>query len=182
MITGGGARPNVVPDTASVLYYVRAPSYKEAITLCERLEKYFHGAALATECDITINRQRKIYFNMTPNKSLCSDYASNVAELGCPMTCNHAVEPEIPYSTDAGNVSYEYPTLHVWYGVETPDATYYNHTPAFAAVAASADAFERTLVAAKALAMTGLRVLINDAFYREVKSSFDDDVAQRNGQ
>ena len=49
MIDGGGASPNVVQPTASVLYMVRSKLVKDALALCERVDKIADGAALMTE-------------------------------------------------------------------------------------------------------------------------------------
>ena len=49
IIDGGGASPNVVQPTASVLYMVRSKFVKDALALCERVDKIADGAALMTE-------------------------------------------------------------------------------------------------------------------------------------
>ncbi len=49
IIDGGGASPNVVQPTASVLYMVRSKLVKDAVALCERVDKIADGAAMMTE-------------------------------------------------------------------------------------------------------------------------------------
>lgn len=49
MIDGGGASPNVVQPTASVLYMVRSKLVRDALALTERVDKIADGAALMTE-------------------------------------------------------------------------------------------------------------------------------------
>ena len=44
-----------------------------------------------------------------------------------------------------------------------------NHTPAFASAAATIEAHSATLNVAKALAATGIRVLIDDDFFEKVR-------------
>ena len=45
----GGTAPNVVQETACLLYYVRAPRVKRALELAERVHNIAKGAALMTE-------------------------------------------------------------------------------------------------------------------------------------
>ena len=49
IIDGGGASPNVVQPTASVLYMVRSKMVKDALALQARVDKIADGAALMTE-------------------------------------------------------------------------------------------------------------------------------------
>ena len=49
IIDGGGASPNVVQPTASVLYMVRSKLVKDALELQARVDKIAEGAALMTE-------------------------------------------------------------------------------------------------------------------------------------
>lgn len=49
IIDGGGASPNVVQPTASVLYMVRSKLVRDAVALAERVDKIAAGAALMTE-------------------------------------------------------------------------------------------------------------------------------------
>lgn len=49
IIDGGGASPNVVQPTASVLYMIRSKLVKDALALTERVDKIADGAALMTE-------------------------------------------------------------------------------------------------------------------------------------
>lgn len=49
VITNGGGEPNVVPATAQVWYYVRAPKRAQVEEIYARLQKIAEGAALMTE-------------------------------------------------------------------------------------------------------------------------------------
>lgn len=51
IIDGGGASPNVVQPTASVLYMVRSKLVKDALELQKRVDKIADGAALMTETE-----------------------------------------------------------------------------------------------------------------------------------
>lgn len=52
-ITNGGLTPNIVPDKASVWYYLRGATKKIVKEMEKRLQKIAQGAALMTETEIT---------------------------------------------------------------------------------------------------------------------------------
>ncbi|KAK7018048.1 hypothetical protein VNI00_018421 [Paramarasmius palmivorus] len=81
-------------------------------------------------------------------------------------------------STDFGHVSYHLPALHPGYAIPTvTDGG--NHAPMFAASAATEDAHIATLDLAKALALTGVRVIRDDETYTRVKEIFELDKLAR---
>ncbi|MDD4363083.1 MAG: M20 family metallopeptidase [Atribacterota bacterium] len=51
-ITNGGGEPNIVPDKASVWYYIRAPKRAEVEEITERIKKIAEGATLMTETTV----------------------------------------------------------------------------------------------------------------------------------
>lgn len=61
-ITKGGGAPNVVPDLAESLYYVRAPTTTEVREIYDRVVKIAKGAAMMTETEVEI-----IYHSGTSN-------------------------------------------------------------------------------------------------------------------
>ena len=48
VITDGGAKPNIIPDKASMAYYVRAPTEEELKELRDKVHRCFESAAQAT--------------------------------------------------------------------------------------------------------------------------------------
>ncbi|MHA2030324.1 MAG: M20 family metallopeptidase [Candidatus Kariarchaeaceae archaeon] len=53
-ITKGGGAPNVVPDIAESLYYVRAPTTLQVREIYDRVVKVAKGAAMMTETEVEI--------------------------------------------------------------------------------------------------------------------------------
>lgn len=53
-ITKGGGAPNVVPDLAESLYYVRAPTTLQVREIYDRVVKVAKGAAMMTETEVEI--------------------------------------------------------------------------------------------------------------------------------
>lgn len=52
VIANGGERPNVIPGSASLHYYIRSPDTKSLNALTDRVFKCFEGAATATGCKV----------------------------------------------------------------------------------------------------------------------------------
>jgi len=69
VITNGGTAPNIVPDFASVWYYVRAPRREKVEDTYERLCKVAEGAAMITGTRVEIEYQGGCY-NTLNNKVL----------------------------------------------------------------------------------------------------------------
>lgn len=68
-ITNGGAAPNVVPDAASVYYFLRGKDRREVDELEERLIKVAQGAAMMTETSVRWEIKSGCYDTL-PNKTL----------------------------------------------------------------------------------------------------------------
>lgn len=56
-ITNGGAAPNIVPDEAEVLYYIRAAEKDYLAEVVERIRKVAEGAAMMTETTLEVRFQ-----------------------------------------------------------------------------------------------------------------------------
>jgi len=52
IILEGGSKPNIIPERAGLVYYVRSLTLIEADALKNRVMKCFEGAALATGCSV----------------------------------------------------------------------------------------------------------------------------------
>lgn len=69
VITAGGGAPNVVPEFAEVVYYIRHPNVETVRKLYTRLVKCAEGAALATGTTLKIEYLGGTH-NMLPNETL----------------------------------------------------------------------------------------------------------------
>lgn len=83
IIDGGGASPNVVQPTASVLYMVRSKLVADALALQERVDKIADGAALMTETSY-----ERVFIdgcsNTVPNATLEALAYKNMKEVPLP--------------------------------------------------------------------------------------------------
>jgi aminobenzoyl-glutamate utilization protein B len=69
VITNGGLAPNVVPDKASVWYYLRASTKEQVDEMLIRIRKIAHGAALMTETQVD-SEMLAFCYETLPNDTL----------------------------------------------------------------------------------------------------------------
>ena len=120
VITNGGVKPNIIPEKAELLYYVRAPNAEELVELRRKVVACFEAAAAATGCQVDIREpdNQRAYINLMSSTSLAKLYASNLTLLG------EQYEMEGPLgSTDMGNVSYIVPSIHPTYAIGSGEGT-----------------------------------------------------------
>ncbi|KZT38074.1 hypothetical protein SISSUDRAFT_784019 [Sistotremastrum suecicum HHB10207 ss-3] len=167
VVYGDNWAANIIPDKSRMRWYIRAPTWNEVQELRARVLKCFEAAAKASACELKIELG-DVNYELRQNPVLGENFVSAAGE-GLGMEIGTVGEPRA--STDFGNVTYFCPALHPGYGIPTvPDGG--NHTPAFTKAAASIEAHKVTMSVTKALAHTGIRVLDDDDFYKEVKDSF----------
>ena len=154
IITNGGTKPNIIPEKSSLLYYIRAPTYSEMLTLKEKVFNCFHAAAKATGCAVKIETVEKDYLNLISNPIIGKLYATNLESIGVKYD---EYEKQMQWSTDMGNVSHAVPSLHPIFAVGSGEI---NHTREFTDVCGTADAHDKTLNAAKAMATALIDVLV----------------------
>ncbi|KAG8854571.1 hypothetical protein FRB96_007441 [Tulasnella sp. 330] len=166
VVEGRNWASNIIPDYAKMEWLVRAPSWAEVQALRERVKK---AAALATDCRMEYHQEPAMY-DLRQNITLADEFSA-VAKQRYGISTDVGAEGAIGGSTDFGNVTYELPSLHPMFAIPTvPNGG--NHTKLFADAAGTKEAHAATLPIIKALAITGSRVLTDDAFLAKVKQSF----------
>ena len=175
IITHGGTKPNIVPEYAAALFYVRDidDDYKEE--LVEKLRKCAEGAALATGAKLTFTRVGHEYKSMRPNHHLAQSFRKNIEELG------FEIDPPKGGmgSTDMGDVSQVVPAIHPYIKI-APTGTP-GHSHEFAQAARSEEARKGMIAAAKALAAVALELWLVPGFYEEVRREFEEVVLKKGG-
>ena len=154
IILQGGSAANVVPEVASAEFLVRAATITELDDIRRRVENCARAAALATGAQLTIDATVPQYAPIRVNETLSKVFAQHAADLGVNIEKS---EGQRNGSTDLGNVSYRLPVIHPVLRI-TPD-NIVNHSQGFAQQAGDVEAFEVAILAAKALARTGLDLL-----------------------
>lgn len=79
----GGTAPNVVPDHASLHYFIRAPKVWQMMELFERVNKVAQGAAMMTETQVEWT-VIDACSDFVPNRTLSDLLAQCMQEMGAP--------------------------------------------------------------------------------------------------
>ncbi|KAF5664248.1 amidohydrolase [Fusarium heterosporum] len=165
---------NAIPALTKTEYTARSPTIRGARQLAGRIRQCLEAGALATGCDLKVE-EKPGYADLRVNGALCSSFQHHIGANGIEVMMT---DGPVAAATDQGNVSYAIPALHAVIGIPADDGSK-NHTAGFTKAAGSAIAYERTVSAGKAMAMTGWDVLTKDAFYDEVKEDFERDLMKR---
>ena len=128
------------------------------------------AAALATGCTVEIDTAGDIpYSNMKTNCIMSELYRNNAEELGVKHQDRNADKETSGASTDMGNVSYEVPSIHPKYSINTDFSP---HSSGFTAAANTAEAHESTLKAAISMACTVIDIASTKGMVERMKQEF----------
>ena len=167
IITHGGDAPNIIPDYAAGLFYVRAGSRQYRDEIFERVSNCARGAALAlgAECKIEIDPPK--LDPMKRNSVLEAAITANLEALGITPDSDDGRRG----SSDIGNLSHYLPSMHPVLAIVDPDIP--GHSVDFCE-ATTNDRGRRTLLnAAKMLAMTAYDYLTSAEMRRQVAVEFE---------
>lgn len=148
IITHGGDAPNVIPDYAAGLFYVRAASREYRDELFERVQRCAEGAALATGTQARIEILPPSLDPIRRNAALEDALQKNMQILGIPIDADDGNRG----SSDIGNLSHRLPVIHPYLAIV--DAGIPGHSAAFCEATASLRGRQALIHAAKMLAMT----------------------------
>ena len=167
IVTSGGAAPNIIPELAAAMFYVRAASLDYLAQLQRRVIACAEGAAQATGSTVKVTVYDNTYEPMKRNRTLADAFRVNMQRVGVPES------PEIKErlgSSDVGNVSQVLPTIQPYVRI-APEGTPW-HSRAFEEAAVSPLAREGLLAAAKVMAMTTLDLLADPDLLARAKQEF----------
>jgi amidohydrolase len=170
IITDGGQAPNVVPERAAGRFYARAANARELEALKQRVEACFRAGQSATGAEVEILWDPADYLDIHYNEPLASAFRANAEALGRVFFPIEKLPASIQGSTDLGNVSWRVPSIHPMLAAAPLDCTI--HHAEFAKWAASELGEAAALDGAKALAMTALDFLHDEALRRRARESF----------
>ncbi|MFQ5532457.1 MAG: M20 family metallopeptidase [Candidatus Methylomirabilales bacterium] len=168
IITHGGKAPNIIPDYAAALFYVRALDIPYLEDLYQRVLACFEAAATATGTRHQVKRLGYDYHPHKINYTLAQIFRGNLEALGGQV--DQGPEDEDLGSTDVGNVSQVVPTLQPTITICGPKVSC--HMAEFAVASASSAGEEGMLMAARAMALTGLDLLRDPDALHRVKTEF----------
>jgi amidohydrolase len=166
IITYGGAAPNIIPDRAEATFSIRALDREYAAMVLDKVIKCAEAGAEATGATLEVDT-KKGYDAINPNGPLAQAFGRHLEELGWPVDLTPA-KPRMG-STDMGDVSQVMPAIHPYVKIADNVA---GHTVEFREAALSDRGTQAMLIAAKAMALTGLDYLSNAELRAEIHSEF----------
>ncbi|MEN3584461.1 M20 family metallopeptidase [Streptomyces sp. ZYX-F-203] len=146
--TEAGSAPNAIPHRARAEYELRALAAEDLAELRERVEACFRAGALATGCEVRLERPEPDYLDFRGDRELIRLWEANARALGRP----EPVERPPFACTDMGNVSHVVPSIHPV--LDISGGTCGPHEAAFAEAAASPTGERAMLDGATAMAWT----------------------------
>ena len=169
VIKDGGAAPNIVPETASAHFYVRAPTVKILEETLEKVKNCARGAALATGAEVSFKQVANTYANNIPNKALSAAFKANLEALGAEFP--EAASERPGASTDFGTVSHEMPSASAYVFIGENVAL---HSFDATEATASETAHGAVIIGAKSLAHTALDLLTDADLLETIKKEHSD--------
>jgi metal-dependent amidase/aminoacylase/carboxypeptidase family protein len=168
IITNGGDVPNVVPLYAAAELFVRAATLAYMNELIEKVKRIAQGAELITGATLGFSLPDRPNFDMITNYSLARLFKRNLDAVGLSMP---EAKPEQGMgSTDWGNVSYYVPSVETSYPILDRVCTW--HSEEVVEASNSELGYANTILVAKAMALTGLDLLLDAGSLSEVKREF----------
>ncbi|MFE6281125.1 amidohydrolase [Streptomyces sp. NPDC057877] len=161
IVTDGGTATNIVPEYAEGLFGLRAATNEALEHLTGQLRAAAEGVAHATGTRAEVERGTLRYEHFRDSGPLSETFAGHLSAAGIELT------PPAPGvylgSSDIGNVSTRVPAIHPFVAIANDGS---DHTPEFAAAAASPRARDVLVAVTGALACTAADLLL-DADLRE---------------
>jgi amidohydrolase len=153
IFTNGGDKPNIVPSTAAMHWFLRAGDLQRLEALKPRVLAALEAGAVATGCTFDYDWIEPAYADLVRNDPFEELYANNSRTLGREVL-PPADGTAVVGSTDMGNVSHIVPSIHPMVAVAPRGVGI--HTERFADYAASAEGDAGVMDGAKAMAMTAI--------------------------
>jgi amidohydrolase len=167
IITHGGDAPNIIPDYAAGLFYVRAVSRSYRDEIFERVTNCAKGAAMAlgAECKIEIDPPK--LDPMKRNTVLETAVTANMEALGITPDPDDGRRG----SSDIGNLSQYLPSMHPVLAIVESEIP--GHSVEFREATTSDRGRNTLLNAAKMLAMTAFDYLTSAEMREQVDEEFN---------
>ena len=165
-----GLAPNIVPDRAVGTFYVRAENGLALADLKKRVQNCFEAGALAAGCEVQIDWALGDYLEIKDSWPIAQRYQQNAESLGRDFFPIEKMPSGGAGSTDMGNVSHRVPSIHPMIACAPPSVVI--HNPEFAKWAGSETGDKAVIDGAKALAMTAIDVLTDQALMQDAKAQF----------
>ncbi len=165
IITHGGTAPNIVPEYARALFYLRAARAPTLDNLYQRTLDIVAGASAMTGARGEMKPSQNRVDNMLVTPSFDQVYARHL--LACGETLNEEPAGSIG-SSDVGNVSQVIPTIQPWISITDEEVT--PHSEAFRDAACSEKGLRSIELGARLLARTALDLILDPGLLAAIKA------------
>lgn len=181
-ITDGGLAPNIIHAHAAGVFVVRANTKARREELKKKVEACFQAGAAATGATLKITFEGS-YDDHVPNFTMGRSYRHWFNKLGgeIPIPELDVIAGATNASTDQGNVSYAVPSLNAGFRVPS-EGGFGPHNPGFTEAARTMEAHEMALRTGKAMAASGIDVLVKDGLLEEIRNEFRANVGSTQGE
>ena len=168
IITHGGDIPNVVPDFAQAEFFVRAATVPAMNQLVDKVRRIAEGAALITGARLDFQMPEEANSDMITNYTMARRLGQHLDRVG--LTMPEAKAEPGSGSTDWGNVSYVVPSVETGFPILDRVCTW--HSQEVVDAADSELGYANTLAVARAMALTGLDLILEPDLLTAVKDEF----------
>jgi amidohydrolase len=170
IITSGGSAANIIPEYAAAKFSVRALDRLYQQEVLRRFVACAEGAATSTGTTLKVTvHENSGYENMVASSPLAERWSAHATDLGIAVMAN--APDERMGSTDMGNVSQVIPAIHPYIAI-APEGTP-GHSTVFRDAAATPQALENALKAAKAMALVGIDLLAERDLLESARAEFE---------
>ncbi|XP_077982359.1 peptidase M20 domain-containing protein 2-like [Glandiceps talaboti] len=176
IITKGGVKPSMIPEETEMQIYLRAGDARDLHMLQQRVAACIVAAAKASGCEAHFEFLGRPYLSMIHNCLLAELFQKHAEMLGIIFSTDPESVLTPTGSSDMGNVSHRVPSIRPTFSIDSPAIV---KTPAFTQAAGTDSAHKRTLVTAKALAMSMIEVLEKPELMDDIKREFEEATAPR---
>ncbi|MHB8279102.1 MAG: M20 family metallopeptidase [Candidatus Humimicrobiaceae bacterium] len=164
-VVKGGDAVNIIPEIASARIGIRAQKRQYLNGVVEKVKNCAKGASLQTGAELTISVFEDPGSDLLKNSYLNKEYEENFTSLGIKLDD----DPFLLGSTDIGNLSYYMPAIHPM--VKTTENCAL-HTVECLNYGKTELAYNGMLAGMKSIGMTGIKVLIDSEFLKNIKKEF----------
>ena len=173
IFTDGGQKPNIVPERAALLFFIRSADPSTLEALVKRAEAVFEGAAIQAGCGVEVRWEAEapVYLPTRLNGPLTNRYAVHATRRGRRVLPSGLLPESMTGSTDLGNVSVRIPAIHPMLGIAPFGISL--HTPTFAEHAVSPEADAGVADGTAALALTAVDYLADAELRAAVTEDFE---------
>ena len=168
IVTKGGTAVNVVPELAQAEFACRALDTATMENAYAKIVNCAKAAELGTGATLEFKEPRVALKATITDPALLETVQTNLKTLG--IADNQLKDFDELASSDLGMVSYNFPTVNLWFKI-APEGTAL-HSDAMREAANTDDAWKSTLIAGKAVALSAYDMLTKPAKLKAVQDGF----------